>query len=434
MNLIEFSREDLEILIRNLLVGCTLLFLLFLIMRKKQNKEENWAIFYSTLWVFLSLLGVNWICVELGFWRFTDETPALMPYDLLFIWVILWGIIPTLLVKGKQLFIMALVLFLIDLAYMPYLDEYGILELNKGWIIGEVLMIVFVFMPAYLWSGWSLSKTHTQLRSLLQVFCMGFIYCIGIPLITLSYFPVEPNWTKWYSPYIFQLGFIIVLPALVAVIDLFEKGRGTPFPYDMTSKLVRTGVYAYIRNPIQWSLTLLFLPLAVGFSSPVLLIGIIVSLAYTFGVSNPQEHDDMEARYGEEWTYYKGAVPAWRFMWKPVAIPRGIIYFQQGCGPCSQVRTWFEKRNPIELEFRAAEDFDGDTMLQVTYYDHRGLPSTSVKAIASALEHINLAWASLAWFIRLPGIGHLLQLIVDSMGYNDQHSLSEKKDRLTSSR
>jgi len=422
--------EEMEWLIRNSLVGITMLFLLVLIMRKKQDREENWAIFYSALWAFLSLLAVNWLCVNWGLWNFLSAPAIRIPYDLLFIWVIAWGVIPTILMKGKHLWIIALILFWVDLAYMPVLESLGILELKSAWIIGEVLIVLAVFVPAYLWARWSLTKTHMGLRSLFQVLCMAFIYCIAIPFVTLLYFPQTSNWTAWYTPYIIQLGIIIVMPAIVAVKDLFDKGRGTPFPYDPTSKLVRTGVYAYIRNPIQWSLTLLFMPLAILYSSPMLLMGILVSLAYTLGVSNPQEFDDMEERFGTEWVTYKRSVPAWRFLWRPTNMPEGIIYFKETCNACSQIRSWFEKRNPVNLEFRHAEDYQGERLFQVTYYDNHGEASTGVKAIASALEHINLACASLGWFMRLPGIMQLLQLIVDSMGYSDGADIPGDKDNL----
>ena len=53
-------------------------------------------------------------------------------------------------------------------------------------------------------------------------------------------------------------------------------------------------------------------------------------------------------------------------------------------------------------------------MLQVTYIDYNSNSHTSVKAIAYALGHINLTYASLGWFMRFPGVCILLQCIIDA--------------------
>jgi protein-S-isoprenylcysteine O-methyltransferase Ste14 len=414
-----------EWIIRNCLVGITLLFLLVLILKKEQKPDLNWAIFYSTLWVLLSLLTVNWICIELGFWHFNEKQiiKGLMPYDLLFVWVIVWGTLVPFIFKGSKILITSIVLLWMDILFMPYLETLGIITLGKYWLVGEILLILFVFIPASFWSKLSLTRKHTGLRSLFQFISMGIIFCLGIPFITLIYFPQPLNFTMWYIPYVVQLGFIIVLPSIIALIDLYEKGNGTPFPFDPTTKIVRTGVYAYIRNPIQWSLTFFFIPLAIFYSSPILLIGLVVSVAYTLGVSNPQEFDAMEERFGVEWNKYKSTVPAWSFLWRPINIPKGTIYFKKNCNSCSSVRRWFERHKPFNLEFRHAEDYTEGVLLQVKYVDHLGREVSSVKAIANGLEHINLGWVTLGWFMRLPGINYIIQNIIDSMVFEESSAV-----------
>jgi len=62
----------------------------------------------------------------------------------------------------------------------------------------------------------------------------------------------------------------------------------------------------------------------------------------------------------------------------------------------------------------------------MTYKGTYGQYNTSVQSFAHALEHINLAWASLGWLIRLPGINQLLQLIIDSMGLIDEPEVCNK--------
>jgi hypothetical protein len=151
------------------------------------------------------------------------------------------------------------------------------------------------------------------------------------------------------------------------------------------------------------------------YSSYYLLVGALVSIAYSFGVSDYQEYADMEKRFGDDWNEYKRNVPKWRFLWKPTAVPKGEIYFDANCRQCSQISRWFSSKRAINLDIKTSSEFYNNTILQATYIDHNGIEFKSVRAIACCLEHINLAYATLGWFMRMPVINHILQAIIDSM-------------------
>lgn len=415
---------------RNILLLMSFLFLAYVFFKPKQNAQLNWAMFFSSLWVALSLLLVNYLSVELGFWEFNqdEDLTIFIPYDLYFIWVVFWGVLLPFLLRGKYILIAALSLLYLDVLLMPLMEEYGLIVLEEKWLIGELLLILFVYLPAHFWSYLFLENKGLRWRSVLQFLSLAILYSIGLPFVVYVYFPSSISYTTEKLPCFFQLGFMVLLPALIAIVDLAGKGKGTPFPYDPTQKLVQTGAYAYIRNPIQWSLTFFFIPLAWFFHSYYLLIGIVVSVAYTIGVSEPQEKVSMHERFSEQWDSYKQNIPLWYFLWRPIYIPIATIYFKKNCNQCSQWRAWLEKRKPIQLVFKDAEVFDGNKLVQVTYQHNNGQLYTGVKAIAHTFEHINLAWASLGWFMRLPLISSLLQLIVDSMGLMDVNEKCELRE------
>ena len=395
-----------------------LCFLGYLFLFRQQDSKLNWALFYSALYVGTTLPIINYLCIKLQLWSFSEavSNSIKLPFELYFLWLLLWSVIPVFYFKAKYIWVLALVLFWLDISTMPLLEEMGILFLEKNWWLGEVILICIVFLPSYFWAYCSYYKKHTGLRAVFQVFIMACLFLICLPFIMESYGLIKSS-TVDFAPYTFQLFLILVFPSLVAVIDLVKKGRGTPFPYDPTLHLVRTGVYAYIRNPIQWSFTFMFIPLSIYYSSYFLLIGVIVSIAYSFGISDHQEYKDMQERFGEGWNQYKKNVPKWRFLWTPKSIPRGEIFFDANCIQCSQISRWFSDSKAINLDIKASDEFPKDSILQATYVDHNGIEYKSVSAIACSLEHINLAYASLAWFMRFPIINHVLQLIVDSMGF-----------------
>lgn len=405
------------------LVSFIFLGIIFLI--KKQNSKLNWAIFYAVLYVTVALPIVNYGCVKFGYWSFIKTNNINLPFDLYYLWVLIWAIIPVYFFKGKYIILITLSLFWLDFVLMPQLAKVGIITLNKNWLLGELLLIIFVLIPSYFWAYCSFNNKHIGLRATFQVTVMTLIFLIALPFI-MANFGLINSFQVYYSPLIAQLLIIIVLPSLIAVNDLVKKGKGTPFPFDPTKNLVRTGVYAYIRNPIQWSFTFMFIPLAVYFQSYYLLIGVFISFIYTIGVSNPQEFDDMEVRFKYKWKNYKLIVPNWTFLWTPKNIPQGTIYFDYNCNQCSKVQKWFLNSKAINLVIKDAKDFPKNSILQATYIDENGIEFKSISAIACSLEHINLAYASLGWFIRLPIINFLLQSIIDSMEFEKKEKHCKK--------
>ena len=66
--------------------------------------------------------------------------------------------------------------------------------------------------------------------------------------------------------------FAIALVLMVGTVNLFVRaGRGTPAPWDPPTRLVVTGIYRHVRNPMISGMTLLLLGEAAIFQSLPLL-------------------------------------------------------------------------------------------------------------------------------------------------------------------
>jgi hypothetical protein len=174
----------------------------------------------------------------------------------------------------------------------------------------------------------------------------------------------------------------------------------------------------------------MFISLSVYHSNLYLLLGCFFSVAYSFGVSDFQEYSDMEKRFGENWMDYKTNVPKWYFQWKPSNIPVGTIYFDSKCNQCNQIANWFKKSKSINLNVESSSNYLVREILQVTYVDEYGNEYKSINAIACSFDHLNLAFASLGWFMRMPVVKQVLQAIVDSMGFDKEEESCEKKIEL----
>lgn len=404
--------------IRGGFVLLTLIFLGVFSLRKRQDRKLNWAIFNALLYTSVSLPIINIICINQGYWEFAVQNAISLPFDLYFIWVVIWGVIPVFFLDKRYFLIILALMVWVDLLLMPVLDTYQIIYLNPNWLVGEVLLISFVFIPAYLWAYFYYYQIFTWARAVIQILVMTAIFIIGLPFIFHHYGLLDILDYRW-SPIAFQMLLIIAFPSLIAVQDLILKGKGTPFPYDPTTQLVSNGVYAYCRNPIQWSFTLIFIPLSIYHNNGYFLLGSIISLAYSIGVSDFQEYPDMHTKFGEKWTEYIRNTPKWYFLWKPNNIPKATIFFDSNCNQCAQISQWFFERSPINLSIKKAHHFKGNKLLKVTYIDNEGESHESVKAIAYALEHINLMYATLGWVMRFIPIHFILQAIVDTMEFSN---------------
>jgi len=98
----------------------------------------------------------------------------------------------------------------------------------------------------------------------------------------------------------------------VRCLDSFiRQGRGTPFPLDAPSRLVTTGPFSVIRNPIIaaevaviWGEALFFA--SVGILIYAVLISLAAHLAVVYG-----EEPDLRRRFGDEYAEYCDRVPRW---------------------------------------------------------------------------------------------------------------------------
>jgi len=93
------------------------------------------------------------------------------------------------------------------------------------------------------------------------------------------------------------------------------------------------------------------------------------------------------------------------------------LYVAESCLPCSRVGRWVARRNPVGLILTAAEDHPRRDLTRITYDPGDGSPEEEgVAAFARALQHMHPGWAVLGWMMRLPGLRHLIQWIVDAAG------------------
>jgi protein-S-isoprenylcysteine O-methyltransferase Ste14 len=137
-----------------------------------------------------------------------------------------------------------------------------------------------------------------------------YLGAIGLGLLVHLLWPVELLPASISVP----TGVTLVLAAgalFISAVRTFRKA-GTPVPGNRpTTVIVRTGPYAFSRNPVYLAFTLLQVGLAAWVNSLGVLVTLLPALALMVLVVVPREERYLEARFPSEYLPYKRAVRRW---------------------------------------------------------------------------------------------------------------------------
>jgi protein-S-isoprenylcysteine O-methyltransferase Ste14 len=104
------------------------------------------------------------------------------------------------------------------------------------------------------------------------------------------------------------LGILLILAAEYSFLSV---GRATGAPGDPPRKLVATGLYRWVRNPIYLGGASVLFSLAFFHSSPTLFLIALAFLPAIHAIVVRVEEPRTEARLGADYRAYKQTVPRW---------------------------------------------------------------------------------------------------------------------------
>jgi protein-S-isoprenylcysteine O-methyltransferase Ste14 len=288
-------------------------------------------------------------------------------------------------------------------------------------LLGEAAAIVLVLLPALCLGEWTRSDTHLRLRAAMQAATAGLVFLYLVPEIAFALRPGQ-GWTPMHKlaggRLAFEAVLLLAVPGLSAVQEFAVRGGGTPIPYDPPRRLVTSGVYRYLANPMQLSCSCVLLAWAALLQDSWLLVPAAFAVVYSAGIARWDERQDLRDRFGADWIAYRAEVADWRPRWRPFHAGRPArVYIARGCEPCSRVRRWLERRHPTGLEIVEAETLPAGSIRRMRYDPADGsAPVEGIRAMARAMEHLHLGWAFCGALARLPGIWQMLQLVLDAGG------------------
>ncbi len=422
------------------------------------RRREVAAMIVASGWAVLTLVPLNLVAQAAGWWSFHAEGAVWqgVPVDLLLAWALLWGALPALMLRLLPVPLVTGLLVWLDVVLMPLAEP--VVVLGESWMLGEILGAALCLIPALLLAYWTRRSQLVHARMWAQAI-LAFGLMIALPVHVLATVPILPPgagagagaalevltgragtpvpdveavigspWASWLAGELWvhavgspealavgvQLLALACLPGLAAAREFASAGHGTPLPYDPPARLVTSGPYAYVRNPMQLTVVLVYLGL--GALQPPLLLGALVAFAYGAGFAAWHEGGELRAAFGRDWDAYRAGVRPWLPRWRPWAgRERGTLYVAADCDMCRGVGGWLVARGPTALAIRPAADHP-EVLYRLTYESGEGVRWSGVAALARAMEHLNLGWAMTGWALSLPVLRHFAQLCGDAFG------------------
>ena len=140
---------------------------------------------------------------------------------------------------------------------------------------------------------------------------------ISVYLLIISYLIGEFILPKYPMIYIFNfLGlFLIIISPIIffSSRNAFYAYEENPLPQTDTDKIIKTGIYAYSRNPIYLSFVLFHLGMFLTFENTMYFLS---SIGLFFWLNNyviKEEEDFLKDKFKEDFTRYCNSVKKWIF-------------------------------------------------------------------------------------------------------------------------
>lgn len=124
-----------------------------------------------------------------------------------------------------------------------------------------------------------------------------------------------PEAFSWATPALRAVGLVLALAGFAVLIHSFVRfvvdGLGTPAPVAPTERLVVTGMYRYVRNPMYVGVLAAIIGQALLLGRYGLLAYAAVVFAAVYGFVRGYEEPKLRESFGREYETYRAAVPGW---------------------------------------------------------------------------------------------------------------------------
>jgi protein-S-isoprenylcysteine O-methyltransferase Ste14 len=384
-------------------------------------RQKNAAALLASAWCLPAAALAGFLAMRFGAWTVSSSNLLLLgsPAIVQFGRVLLWGWACAVVLERVSLIRLAVLGVFVDLLLL-YASRVSF-HVNPIFLLAEFFAIGICFLPAQLFARWTHERRHLAARNLMHL-CFHSALLLAIwPLLIAEIF--GGNWHAWAerssAANKFYLQFLIFpcVMLITAMQEFHAAGRGTPMPVDAPRRLVTSGIFSYVANPMQLGKFGILSGWGLFWKNPWIVGASLLGLLYSLTIARSNEDRDLSARFGPAWALYRRNVRRWLPRWQPWiggadAADSAALHLDLDCGPCFRLSRWLAAQRPTQLRILPLTAHPVRTLSRITYRPVGGhREDHGIQAIARAFDHINLAWAFCGWMLRLPLIAWAAELI-----------------------
>lgn len=366
-----------------LLIGpiCLVVFMTFVRRTSTRAKIGGlFALLYGVPVIFIT----HSIAVHFGWWRYGWDVLMLdgLPVDIIIGGAILFG--PGLYFTFPKVGPLMICLpIIIGLHATVFSSLEPLVYAGPFWFAGVVFVFVTAHIPAIYLANWTAEDRHLPLRCALLAIMTGGMILAVLPALIMQAMGGEwalserPIWSTIVAALFIGLASVVGLSANQM---LCLQGGGTPIPLDPTKRLVRSGIYAYVSNPMQLSAALIWIILGLYLQNVWIVAAAGMAWVFVQGMVRWHHRNDLLARFPSGWPDYKRNVPEWVPCWTPwVPAPAKL--------KIRDADLWPPLRRATGLEIEIG---NGPPRYELA---EEPRAFTGLEARLFAMTHTNFAWA-----------------------------------------
>jgi len=359
------------------------------------RNRDSYPTLVGSLFAFLYGLGTifitHQIAIYFGWWTYGGDALMLMglPVDIWLGGALLFGPVLYLIFPKTGPIYLALPI-IIGLHGTVFSSLEPLVYAGPGWFAGVLFVFAVAHIPAIYLARWTREDRLLPLRASLLAFGFGFLAFAVLPSVVMT--AMGGSWNLGDIP-IWKL--LVGLPFLgvcfimgLSAVQMFVvHGEGTPIPLDNTKRLVRTGVYAYLVNPMQLCSALAWI--VTGFIIGNIWVASAALMAWVFVVGMVRWHHrhDLMVRFPEGWPEYRANVPEWRPRWRPWIAESASLAYNQNNDSHQKLVGFLKSQTALGLNY-VAKDTGG-----LSYQEPaETLKFIGLSACAKSINHINFFW------------------------------------------
>ena len=140
---------------------------------------------------------------------------------------------------------------------------------------------------------------------------------IAVGLLAASYVIGEFFVSKYPLIYAFNLlgilGLISSTFIFISGFNIFKSYEENPVPTSTTNRIIKTGIFAYTRNPIYLSFVIFYLSMFLVFENVMYFLSCVGLAIWLHNYVIKSEEDFLLKKFSDEYERYKSAVNRWIF-------------------------------------------------------------------------------------------------------------------------